>query len=130
MTNSLYIDFLKRILVFSGILGILAMAIWFSAPDGIVTPVLPFLLLFFLSVTLISYHLQIKSLKERFIKSVNMYMLLMAAKLILYSIVLVVYALTRRNDVVPFMAAFFILYICYTIFETVALLKIQKGTKA
>lgn len=129
MTNSTYIGFLKRILVFSAILGLLALIAGFLIPGKLLTPALPFLLLFFLSVTLISFYLQINSLKERFIKSVNMYMLLMAAKLLLYTIVLVIYALTRREDIIPFMIAFFILYLCYTVFETVALLKIQKEPK-
>lgn len=127
--KSFYLAFLKRLLVFSLILGIVAVLLWITIPAPWVTPALPFLLFFFLSVTLISYYFQLKSSSERFIRFVNAYMLLMAAKLFLYIIVIVAYVFTHRSDVIPFMIAFFILYLCYTVYEAASLLQIQGKLK-
>lgn len=127
--KSLYISFLRRLLLFTLILGIISTILWLVIPDRIVTPALPFLLCLFLSVTLLSYYLQLKSQTERFIRFVNAYMLLMAAKLFLYIIIIVAYAFTFRTDIIPFMIAFFILYLCYSIFEAVSLLRDQGNTR-
>ncbi len=127
--DSLYLTFLKRLLVFSMILGILATILWFTLPRSLVTPALPLLLFFFLSVTLISYYFQLKSAGERFIRFVNAYMLLMAAKLFLYIVVIVAYVFTHRSDVIPFMMTFFVLYLCFTIFEAVYVLGTQGNQK-
>jgi hypothetical protein len=127
--KSIYITFLKRILIFTAIIGTIAGIIHFVIPGVNITPALPFLILFFLSVTLISYYLQLKSASERFIRFVNAYMLLMAAKLFLFITVIVAYVFTHRSDVVPFMGSFFILYLCYTIFEAASLLQNQGKPK-
>jgi hypothetical protein len=127
--DSLYLTFLKRLLVFSMILGILGTILWFTLPRSLVTPALPLLLFFFLSVTLISYYFQLKSAGERFIRFVNAYMLLMAAKLFLYIVVIVAYVFTHRSDVIPFMMTFFVLYLCFTIFEAVYVLGTQGNQK-
>ncbi len=111
------------------ILGILATILWFTLPHSLVTPALPLLLFFFLSVTLISYYFQLKSAGERFIRFVNAYMLLMAAKLFLYIVVIVAYVFTHRSDVIPFMMTFFVLYLCFTIFEAVYVLGTQGNQK-
>lgn len=127
--KSLYISFLRRLLLFTLILGIISIVMWLVIPDRIVTPALPFLLFLFLSVTLLSYYLQLKSQTERFIRFVNAYMLLMAAKLFLYIIIIVAYAFAFRTDIIPFMIAFFILYLCYSIFEAVSLLRDQGNAR-
>jgi hypothetical protein len=111
------------------ILGILGTILWFTLPRSLVTPALPLLLFFFLSVTLISYYFQLKSAGERFIRFVNAYMLLMAAKLFLYIVVIVAYVFTHRSDVIPFMMTFFVLYLCFTIFEAVYVLGTQGNQK-
>ena len=40
-------------------------------------------------------------------------------KLFLYLIIMVTYALLNRKDAVPFLISFFILYLLYTVFETI-----------
>ncbi len=123
--KSLYVSFLQRLLVFSAILGAIAIILYLVMGKAMLTPVLPFLFCFFTAVTLISYYLQLKSTNERFIRYVNAYMLITAGKLLLYALVIIGYVFTHRGDAVPFMIAFFILYLCYTIFEVITLIGSQ-----
>jgi hypothetical protein len=36
---------------------------------------------------------------------------------------MIAYAFTNRSDAIPFMLGFFVLYLCYTIFESVSIIK-------
>jgi hypothetical protein len=43
---------------------------------------------------------------------------------------MICYAFVYRRDAIPFMLGFFILYLCYTIFESVSIIKYtQSGTR-
>jgi len=120
---SRYINFLQRLLVFSIILGMAAGLLWILLPKKMMTPALPYLFPFFISVTLLSYYFLLKSTGERFLRFVNTYMLLMAARLFIYIILITVYAFSFRMDARQFILSFFILYLCYTVFEVIHVLK-------
>ena len=124
--NSVYLSLLKRLLIFSLIIGSVAALLFFLLPSEFITPALPFLIPFFISVTLISSYLLIRSAQKKFLKYLNVYLLTTIARLFLYIAVMVTYILLNKHDILPFSISFFILYLCYTIFEVVWLVSFPK----
>ena len=124
--NSAYLSLLKRLLIFSLILGSIAALLFFLLPSKVITPTLPFLFPFFIAVTLISSYLLIKSSQKKFLKYLNVYLLTTVIRLFLYVAVMVTYILLNKPDLIPFSITFFILYLCYTIFEVVWLVSFSK----
>jgi hypothetical protein len=121
-----YLSLLKQLLIFSLLLVSVAVALFFLLPAKYITPALFFLFPFFLSVTLISVNILIRSARKKFIRYLNVYMLTTLVKLILYIAVMVVYILLNKRDIIPFSISFLILYLFYTIFEVVWLVKYFK----
>ena len=124
--NSVYLSFLKRLLIFSLIPGSIAAVLYFSLPAKFITPVLPFLFLFFIAVTLINAYILLRSSQKKFIKYLNAYLLTTVLKLFLFTGVIIIYVLFNKADLIPFTLSFFILYLCYTIFEVVWLVSFSK----
>lgn len=124
--KSIYFDFLRKLIIFSVILSFIAIGLSFLIPKAYITPVLPFLFIFFLILTLISYYILIKSAQKKFIRFLNYYLLTTTAKLLLFIAVLFTYIMLNRKDAVPFALSFFILYLCYTIFEVVSIVGYSK----
>jgi hypothetical protein len=122
-----YLSLLKQLIVFSLLLVSVAVVLFFLLPGTFITPALFFLFPFFISVTLISANILIRSARKKFIRYLNVYMLTTLVKLILYVLVMVVYILLNKQDVIPFFVTFLILYLLYTIFEVVWLVKFFKA---
>jgi len=125
--TSAYISFLKHIMIFSMILGLIAALLYFILPPKFITPALLYLFLFFIGVTLTGYYFLINSVRKKFIKFLNAYLLSTIIKLLLYIAVMVVYILINRQDALPFGITFFLLYLCYTIFEITSLISYSKS---
>ncbi|MFZ4521686.1 MAG: hypothetical protein ACOYNC_08275 [Bacteroidales bacterium] len=121
--KSTYIKFLRNLLIFSALLGLITVIMHLAVPGRWLTPAMPFLVLFFIATTLLSYYYLLQSAKKRFIKFVNTFLLTIIVKLFIYAGVMITYAFTNRADAVPFMLGFFILYLCYTIFEAAAIIR-------
>lgn len=123
-----YLNFLRRILIFSFILGIITIGTEFFAPTKYVTPALPWLIIFFLAVTLVGHYFILRSGNSKFIRFINAYLLVTIVKLFLFIGVIFLYLLHNRQDAAPFAIAFFILYLCYMIFEVIYLVSYFKPT--
>ena len=121
--KSAYLNFLKQLLIYTGIMGAVALAFTFLLPKTFFSPALPFLFCFFTATTLLSYYYLLQTVEKRFIKFVNAFLLTIIAKLALYMAVMIIYVFLNRRDAVPFMLGFFILYLCYTIFESVCIIR-------
>jgi len=121
--KSAYIKYLRNLLIFSAVLGFTAMIIHFILPKTSLTPALPFLFAFFISTSLLSFYYLLQSTQKRFIKFINTYLLTILIKLFVYAGVMVSYAFMNRADAIAFMLGFFILYLCYTIFEAASIIK-------
>jgi len=124
--NSVYLSLLKRLLIFSLLLGSIAAVFYFILPEKFITPTLPFLFSFFIAVTLISSYLLIRSSQKKFIRYLNVYLLTTVLRLFLYVAVMVTYILLNKSDIIPFSISFFILYLFYTVFEVVWLVSFSK----
>lgn len=119
-------QFLKPLFYFSALVGIITLIISVALPDKYISPTLPFQLVLFISVTILSFYYLQKSVSQKFIKFVNTFLLSIVLKLLFYFLIMIVYALLFRNDAVPFLFSFFILYLCFTIFESVSIIKFSK----
>ncbi len=115
--------YLRQLFYFSAIIGIATFMLSFVLPKAYFTPTLPFLILFFTAASLLSFFYLMKSADKRFIKFVNAFLLTIIFKLFLYGSVMVGYAFIYRMDAVPFLISFFILYLLYTVFETVFIVR-------
>ena len=123
--KSNYLNYLKHALLFTIILAAAGYIVYYFLPE-FYTPVFPFLLLFFLSVSLIVHYLLIKAIQKRPAKFINQFMLTTFLKLLFYIIVLVIYSLINRDDAVIFIVTYFLLYLFFTVFEMVSILKFNK----
>ena len=115
--------FLKKLLFLSTGVAFFILIFYFAADGAWFSPALPFLLIFFMAVTLLSYYyLQKSALRDprRFIQS---YLGTTVARLMLYLAIIVVYVLLYRQDAVNFLAGFFVLYVIYSVFEVLVLVR-------
>ena len=80
-------------------------------------PVLPFLLIFFFVVTILIHNYQLKLAKKSMAKFTRSSMLVTFFKLVLYSVVAVVYIALDTENAIPFVICLMILYIVYTSIE-------------
>jgi hypothetical protein len=124
-----YLAFLRRLLVFSAILGIIATGFYFLVPSKYITPALPFLFVFFIAVTLAGYYFLLRSIGKAFITFVNYYLLVTVLKLFLFIGAVFLYMFLNRADAVPFAISFLLLYLFYMIFEVVDLVKEFKASR-
>jgi hypothetical protein len=127
--KSAYIKYLRNLLIFSAVLGFIALGFMIILPKTYFSPALPFLFVFFIATSLLSFYYLLQSTEKRFIKFVNTFLLTIIVKLFLYAGVMIAYAFLNRSDAIPFMLGFFILYLCYTIFEAASVIKYTQPAK-
>jgi drug/metabolite transporter (DMT)-like permease len=114
-----YLNFLKKLLIFTFILGLTGLLIGSFLPKEFISPTLPYLLFFFFSVTLIVHLILLKVTEKKGSGFVNFFMLLTFGKLLFFLTIILIYALLNRTDAVRFIISFFIIYVFYTAFEVV-----------
>jgi hypothetical protein len=121
--------FFRRIMIYSAFLSFAGVILSLLLPAGYITPALPYLILFFLALTwAITWYL-LRASEQSFIRFVNAFMITTGLKLLLLILIIVGYIFLNRPDAVPFLAAFFILYLSYTAFEVYAVLYISRRQK-
>ena len=119
--------FSRGFTIYSVIILLISLAIYMWVPSISITSYYPYILLFMYAFTLIIYYMVSKTIRQKLSKFVNVYMLVNFGKLILFSIVIVVYAWFNRDDAVPFILTFFIYYILFSAYEVISLLKVSKS---
>jgi hypothetical protein len=122
--TSEYIKYLKQILIFAGIISFITLVAAFTLPKPYLSPALPFLIPFFIATSLISFYYLHRSLTRRYIRFVNTFLLSIIIKLFLYIVVMIVYLILNRQDAIPFLIGFFVYYLCFTIFESVCIIRV------
>jgi hypothetical protein len=120
--------FLKKLLIYSAILGIFSFLAWFIFPQKYFSPALPFIFIFFIAITFLEYYFLVRSSKNKIVRFINTYLLITTLKLLLFIAILVIYILLYKKDAVPFGLSFFVLYLFYTIFEVVSLINFSKNS--
>lgn len=92
-------------------------------------PVLPFLLLFFYVTTVCIHVYQLSLAKKDIGKFARSNMLITFFKLILYSIVAVVYIALEKENAIPFVVCLMLLYLIFTFVEVSETSKIVRSKK-
>lgn len=124
--NPVYQSFMKRLFVFATIIGLLSFLSTLALPSEFVSLAMPYLLLFFFAITAGSHYLVLNAIKQRASRFINFFMISIFVKLVFYSILIVLYALVNKEDVIPFAITFFLYYLCFTVFELIEILKATK----
>ncbi|HOE58515.1 MAG TPA: hypothetical protein PLG54_01930 [Bacteroidales bacterium] len=121
MTNE-FKHYLRKLIILSVFLAILGTILKFVLPKGIITPAMPFILIFFMAHTLVYNNMAVNMIHQNPKKFVNFYMLSTVGRLILFVLLLVLYAFLVPKDFKAFTVCFFIFYLIYTFFELSTLL--------
>jgi len=118
--------FIKNFSIYSAIIMLISIIIQNWIPVLKISTAWPYILLFMYGFTLFAFIMLVRYMSTKLTYFANAFMLVNFGKLVLFSVIIVVYALLNRDDAIPFTATFFIYYFLLTTFETVALLKLQK----
>lgn len=120
------VTFLRKLIIFTLIIGAAGYGVVQFVPAEYITPTLPFLYVFFFSVTILVHYVLMLVSNKRTTQFSTYFMLLTFGKLIFFLSIILIYFLLHRDDVLPFAIAFFILYIFFTVFEVVHSLAMSK----
>ncbi len=120
--------FIKNFSIYSAIIMLISIIIQNWIPVLKISTAWPYIFLFMYGFTLFAFIMLVRYMSTKLTYFANAFMLVNFGKLVLFSVIIVVYALLNRDDAIPFTATFFIYYFLLTTFETVALLKLQKKT--
>jgi len=89
-------------------------------------PVMPYMLMYILAITLLSHHSMLKSLTKRPAVFVNTFMMFMGIKLLSYLAFIAIVAFIDTTNIISFTLSFFVVYLVYTVYETMSILKSEK----
>lgn len=117
--KSRYIDFFKKLTIFTIIIALAGYGVVYFLPPEFITPTLPYLFVFFFAASLVVHYVLLKIASRRPTGFINYFMLLTFGKLIFFLSIILIYSFLNREDAVPFIIAFFILYLFFTVFEVV-----------
>lgn len=87
---------------------------------------LPYYIVLFYLCTAIGYVLTYYSVSRKKMRFENIFMLVKFAKLFLYLIVLIVVVMQNKENTVPFVVSYLILYAIYLIFDTITIKNLSK----
>ncbi len=114
---------IRQHVVFSALIAVVTAIIYLVAPVRIVTPVLPYIFLFFFVISGLILNFLGKSLDRDARKFIPRFMGTITFKLLFYLGVMVVYALLNKEDAIRFVLAFAAYYLIYTVFDIILVLK-------
>ena len=124
--EKLYKKFVITIfLITFGLIGVGYIAFFKFKPE-LFHPVMPYMLMYVLAVTLLSHRSMLKSLTKRPAIFVNTFMMFMGIKLLSYLAFIAIVAFIDTTNVISFTLSFFGVYLVYTVYETVSILKSEK----
>lgn len=124
-----YKAFVIRALIVTAAISVLyALAILYL-PAEYISPATPWIIIFFLIITLSIFYYQLMASIKRVSKFVNFFMIAIGLKLIAFLIIITLYAFLNKADAVNFIISFFIIYLIFTVFEILQLLKVQNSLK-
>lgn len=117
--NKELIGFIRNLFIFSAIIAIIAYVLSISLLNDNFPIVAWFLLGFFVIATFLFHYGLLKSSKGDPKKFVRYYMSATGIKLFVYMLFVIIYALIKRTEAVPFLISFCALYFLYLIFEVI-----------
>jgi hypothetical protein len=124
-----FIRFTRSLILFSILISLLSIGAMYVLPAKYITPMLPYLIIFFMIISLAVYYFIEKAIAKRFVLFTNYFMIATMAKILIYLAIIVLYALSHKNDAVPFILTFFLFYTGYTTFEVIWMLRMREQQK-
>ena len=124
--KSIFNKFIKKLIIFTLVIGLLSFVVAFFMPAKFVSHTIPFIIIFFFAITLLTYFFAVKAFTHRTSLFANFFMISVFAKLILYVAIIMIYAFSNAGDIVSFILTFFVFYLLFTSFETIEIIKAQK----
>jgi len=118
-------QFIKNFSLYTLVILILSSIIQIWIPNIPISSVWYFILLFMYLFTLLAFTILIKYIYSKITYFANAFMLVNFSKLVLFSVIIFIYAWFVRDDAIPFAVTFFIYYFLLTTYEVIALLKLQ-----
>lgn len=115
--------FTRQLLILAAATGMVIIALFMLIPPKYISPALPYLLVFYTAATLISFYFIQKRIEATPSGFITAFMANSIIRLLLYLVIIVVYAFTHKYDAVNFIISFFILYLIFTTFEVYFFLK-------
>lgn len=125
--HTAYFAFLRRLILFTILIGLAGWGIIQLLPSPGASPMYPFILVFFFSFTLLQHRYIFRSGAEKLSKFANRFMMLTFLKLALYLFIILFYVvLINQDDAIPFLITFLTIYICFTVFEVIEMLRASR----
>lgn len=121
--------FMKSLLILASIVGIVVIGAIYMLPPEHVSLALPYILLFHVVSTLISFIVINKKIQQDPRKFINVYLGVTTVKLMLYIAILLIYSFNFLHDAVNFIISFFVMYVIFTFFEVIQLVKASKKAR-
>lgn len=121
--------FLKSLLILASIVGILVIGVVYILPSEHVSLALPYILIFHVLASLVSFVIINKKLQQEPKKFVNVYLGVTTVKLMLYLAILLIYSFNFLHDAVNFIISFFVMYVIFTFFEVIQLVKASREAR-
>jgi len=119
-------SFMIRLIALTAFTEVIALGWWFAMPKQWVSPVLPVLPIFFMSVTFLIHKGFVGAINLRPQQFVTRFMLITTIKLLSFLALLLVYALIFKEDAMQFLLSFFVLYLIFSAFEVIAVMNLNK----
>ena len=118
-------QFVFKILAVSIVLALIGWLIFKLFIPEYYIHVLPFALLFFMTITILVHAWQLRMLKKDLAKFTRSNMLVTFFKLIIYSVFAIGYIAIKPNDALVFVIGLFILYTTYSFIEVTEINKVS-----
>lgn len=120
--------YIKKILILTAILA-LVMAIAFVVIPKYLSLALPFLLAFFLGISIISYKILQKKARTEPRKFISGFLAHTVIRMMIYLFIILTYSFIYRSDAVNFIIGFLILYTIFTFFEVMQFIALTRNTQ-
>jgi len=118
-----------------GLTNVAAMLVMFLAygisyqflPAEYLSPMIPFIILFFTIFNLITFHYKLKINSTKGHRFINLFLILNSLKMVAFIAIIALYAYYFRSDAINFSISFFICYAVFTFLLIRSFNKLQKG---
>jgi hypothetical protein len=110
-------NFLIKILGVSALLVVLGWLVFWLFLPGYYIPVLPFMLLFFLIITLLVHAYQLKLIRKDIARFTRSNMVITFLKLVVYSVFAIVYLAIDRTNALVFVVCLMLIYLVFSFVE-------------
>lgn len=119
-------SYIKKILILTGILALVMVVAFLVIPQR-VSIALPFLLAFFLGISILSYKILQKKARTQPRRFITGFMAHSVVRMMIYLFIILAYAFIYRSDAVNFIIGFFIIYAVFTFFEVMQFMALTKS---